>query len=75
MNEVTVDAVGETSIISGAFRSLRWLADSLKKYGLRLSQGQVILTGSAMKLHPVAAGSTIVVDAGPLGQSCALISP
>jgi 2-keto-4-pentenoate hydratase len=51
------------------------LADCLGKRGLRLSKGQVVLTGSAMKLHPVSSGSTIVVDAGPLGQSCAVIGP
>lgn len=49
--------------------SLRWLAGRLARFGLHLCKGQVILTGSPMKLFPVIPGSRIVVDAPPLGVS------
>jgi len=49
---------------------MRWLAGRLDRFGLRLRQGQVILTGSPMGLHPVAPGSRIVVASPPLGSIC-----
>ena len=55
--------------------SLRWLAGRLAQFGLQLYKGQVILTGSPMKLYPVVPGSRIVVEAPPLGASCVEIDP
>jgi 2-keto-4-pentenoate hydratase len=55
--------------------SLRWLAGRLAQLGLRICKGQVILTGSPMKLYPVAPGSRIVVEAPPLGATCVVIDP
>ncbi len=72
---VTVDTFAEPEMIPAPVRSLRWLAGRLAECGRNLSRGQVILTGSPMKLYPVAAGSRIEVDAPPLGTSCAEIGP
>lgn len=47
--------------------SLRWLAGRLARFGLPLCQGQVILTGSSLKLFPAPPGACIIVDAPPLG--------
>lgn len=67
--------VAESSALRPPLASLRWLAGRLAESGLRLSQGQVVLTGSPMKLFPVAPGSRIVVEAAALGRSCAEIIP
>jgi 2-keto-4-pentenoate hydratase len=72
---VTVEAFAESEAIPGPVRSLCWLAGRLPECGLHLSRGQVVLTGSPMKLYPVAAGSRILVDAPPLGTNCADIGP
>jgi 2-keto-4-pentenoate hydratase len=75
INGDAVEAFAESGTVPGPLRSLRWLAGRLAEIGLHLSRGQVVLTGSPMKLYPVAAGSRIVVDAPPLGASCAEIGP
>lgn len=75
INEVVVGAVEDAASLTGAIESLRWLAGRLAQCGLRLCKGQVILTGSPMKLYPVSPGSRIVVEAPPLGASCVEIDP
>jgi 2-keto-4-pentenoate hydratase len=62
-------------VLPGTLESLRWLAGRLAQLELQLCKGQVILTGSPMKLYPVSAGSRIVVEAPPLGASCVEIDP
>jgi len=75
INEVVVEAVSDSESITSPIGSLRWLAERLMGLGLRLSKGQLILTGSPMKLYPVGPGSKIVVEAPPLGKSWAEIGP
>jgi len=75
INQVVVGAVEDAAALTCPIESLRWLAGRLAQFGLQLCEGQVILTGSPMKLYPVAAGSRIVVEAPPLGASCVLIDP
>ncbi len=75
INEVVVGAVEDAASLTCPIESLRWLAGRLAQLGLRLCKGQVILTGSPMKLYPVASGSRIVVEAPPLGASCVEIDP
>ena len=70
IDEVVVEAVEEAGSLTCPIESLRWLAGRLAQFGLQLRKGQVILTGSPMKLYPVAPGSRIVVEAPPLGASC-----
>ncbi len=69
INEVVVGAVGDDASLTRPIESLRWLASHLAQFRLHLRKGQVILTGSPMKLYPVAPGSRIVVEAPPLGKS------
>lgn len=71
----TVETFAESASLPGPVRSLRWLAGRLAELGLHLNAGQVVLTGSAMKLYPVSPGNRITVDAGPLGQSRATVGP
>ena len=75
INEVFVGAVGDSASLIDPIESLVWLTGRLAQFGLHLQKGQVILTGSPMKLYPVAAGSRIVVEAPPLGASCVEITP
>jgi 2-keto-4-pentenoate hydratase len=75
INEVVVEAVRDSESIASPIGTLRWLAERLSGLGLRLSKGQLILTGSPMKLYPVAPGSKIVVEAPPLGKTFAEVGP
>jgi 2-keto-4-pentenoate hydratase len=70
-----VGAVTEPWTMGSAVESLRWLVGRLAGSGLGLCHGQVILTGSPMRLFPVTPGSTIIVEARPLGTSQAEIGP
>jgi len=70
INEVGVGAVTDAASLNLPIESLRWLAGRLAQFGLQLCKGQVILTGSPMKLYPVAPGSRIVVEATPLAAAC-----
>jgi 2-keto-4-pentenoate hydratase len=74
INEVMVGAVGDPDSLISPIESLRWLTVRLGQSGIQLWKGQVILTGSPMKLYPVAPGSRIVVEAPPLGASCVEIA-
>lgn len=69
INEVVVGSVGDSASLTCPIESLRWLAGRLAQFGLHLCKGQLILTGSPMKLYPVAPGSRIIVEAPPLGKS------
>jgi 2-keto-4-pentenoate hydratase len=75
INGVAVEAFAGGETMPGPVHSLRWLAGRLGDFGRGICRGQVILTGSPMKLYPVSAGSRIVVDAPPLGTSCAEVGP
>ena len=54
---------------------MRWLATHLAEVGLRLSRGQLILTGSPLNLYPVSPGSRITVEAPPLEKAFAEVGP
>jgi len=73
VHDEEIDRTPEPWTMGGPIASLRWLASQVGPLGLRLLRGQVILTGSPMKLHRVSAGGRIVVEAPPLGRSCAEI--
>jgi 2-keto-4-pentenoate hydratase len=75
INEAVVGAVGGSESLICPIESLLRLTGRLAQVGLQLWKGQVILTGSPMKLYPVAPGSRIVVEAPPLGASCVEIAP
>jgi 2-keto-4-pentenoate hydratase len=75
INGVVAGAVAEPWTLGGPRAALRWLAGHLNRFGLRLLPGQVILTGSPMRLFPVTPRSCIAVEAQPRGTSCAEIDP
>jgi 2-keto-4-pentenoate hydratase len=61
--------------MGGPMASLRWLATRLGESGIRLTRGQVILTGSPLPLRRVSPGSQVVVEAAPLGTCCVEVGP
>ncbi len=73
--EVVVGAVEDAASLTRPVESLRWLSGRLAPFGLQLCKGQVILTGSPLRLFPVAPGDRIVVEAPPFGASCVEIDP
>jgi 2-keto-4-pentenoate hydratase len=75
INGVLVEAVEDPEPVIRPIESSRWLTGQLAQFGLQLGKGQMILTGSPMKLYPVAPGSRIVVEAPPLGASVVEVSP
>jgi 2-keto-4-pentenoate hydratase len=75
INGVVVGAVEDAASLTFPVESLRWLAGRLAQFRRQLCKGEVILTGSPMKLYPVSPGSRIVVEAPPLGASCVDIDP
>ena len=66
---------GEPWALGGPRAALHWLAGRLKPFGIRLVRGQVILTGSPMRLFPVSPNCRIAVEARPRGTSRAEIGP
>lgn len=75
INGEPTDETAEPWTMGNPVASLLWLAARLREFGLHLSRGQIILTGSPMRLHPVAAGSRVVVEAPPLGRCSAVFEP
>lgn len=47
--------------------ALTWLANELSRYGMTLSAGQVVATGSAIVPMPVESGQRIIADMGVIG--------
>ena len=70
-----VNGVEEASAVARPMESLRWLASRLAMVGVRLSRGQVILTGSPLKLFPVKPGMRVVVEAESIGKSSSEFVP
>jgi 2-keto-4-pentenoate hydratase len=75
INDETCDACDHPWTMAGPMASLRWLATRLGGSNVRLTRGQVILTGSPLPLRPVGPGSRVVVEAPPLGSCCVEIGP
>ncbi len=75
INDVMVGAAEDSASLISPVESLRWLTGRLAQLGLQLGKGQVILTGSPLKLYPVAPGSRVVVEAPPLGACWVEIAP
>jgi 2-keto-4-pentenoate hydratase len=67
VNGVLVESFRGSELGDTVLRSLRWLADILPQHGLALAPGQIILTGSLMRLIPVSPNSHIRVEGGRWG--------
>ena len=49
--------------------AVAWLANTLGAFGIELKAGEVILSGSLVPLQPVAAGDTLHMEIGGIGQA------
>jgi|SRR5579872_599255 len=70
IDAAVVGSVEDAESLARPVTSLQWLGRTLTRFGLKLCQGQLILTGSSLPLYPVGAGSRVVVEAPPLRASC-----
>jgi 2-keto-4-pentenoate hydratase len=68
INESVAASTTEPWAMGSPGAAIRWLARALGEFGLHLLRGQVILTGSVMRLLPVGPGSDITVESAPSGQ-------
>jgi 2-keto-4-pentenoate hydratase len=75
INDVVAGATTEPWTFGGPLAALRWLAGYLRPFRLQLLRGQVILTGSPMRLFPVTPNDCITVEARPRGKCRAEIEP
>jgi 2-keto-4-pentenoate hydratase len=69
IDDEEVGSTAEPWALGGPRAALHWLAGRLHASGLRLLRGQVILTGSPMRLFPVGPNCRITVEARPGGTS------
>jgi 2-keto-4-pentenoate hydratase len=75
INGVLVGAAEDEASLARPVASLKWLVRRLRRFGLQLRRGQLILTGSSLPLYRVAPGTRMFVEAPPLGASCVEIGP
>jgi 2-keto-4-pentenoate hydratase len=59
IDEVVVGSVEDAASLTCSIESPRRLAGRLARFGLQLRKGQVILTGSRLKLDPVSPGGLV----------------
>lgn len=67
--------IEETGVAAGVLGhpalSVAWLANKLAGHGVAIQAGQVLLSGSFIRIVPARAGDTLHADFGPLGSvSC-----
>lgn len=62
VNGKTIDSGDLWAMTGGAIEAVSWLNDDLGRYGLSLSPGDLVLTGTPLGLHPVRPGEKISVS-------------
>lgn len=55
-NGLLVDSAGSVTVLGNPVMSVAWLANKLAQFGTKLCKGEVIMTGSVCRMHPIAAG-------------------
>lgn len=65
--EVVQEGVG-AAVLGDPAEAVAWLANALAGHGASLQAGHVVLSGSITAAVPVAPGSHVVADFGPLGS-------
>jgi len=67
-NDQLLDSCEGPALYQTISSSLKWLNEIVQTRGDRLSEGQIILTGSILNLFPIEENGNIRVDAPPFGQ-------
>jgi 2-oxopent-4-enoate hydratase len=65
--EVLQEGVG-AAVLGDPAEAVAWLASALAGHGVALRAGHVVLSGSITAAVPIAVGSHVVADFGPLGR-------
>ncbi len=67
-NGEVVESGTAAAVMGNPINSVAWLARKLHEFGVEMQAGHSILSGSFIRIHPIAAGEAFVADFGPLGQ-------
>ncbi len=67
-NGQVVESGTAAAVMGNPINSVAWLARKLDEFGVEMQAGHSILSGSFVRIHPMAAGDSFVADFGPLGQ-------
>lgn len=62
INGKEIDSGDLWAMTGGAIEAVSWLSQDLGRYGLSLSPGDVVLTGTPLGLHPVGPGDRVGVS-------------
>ncbi|MEM9652473.1 MAG: 4-oxalocrotonate decarboxylase [Actinomycetota bacterium] len=64
-----IEETGTAAAVMGnPLNAVAWLARKLNEFDVVMEPGHLVLSGSFIRAHPMAAGDTFVADFGPLGQ-------
>ncbi len=67
-NGEVIESGTAAAVMGNPVNSVAWLARKLNEFGVEMQAGHSILSGSFIRMQPIAAGETYVADFGPLGQ-------
>jgi 2-keto-4-pentenoate hydratase len=62
VNGKEIDSGDLWAMAGGAVEAVGWLGEDLGRYGLSLSPGELVLTGTPLGLHPVRPGDQVGVS-------------
>ncbi len=68
INKRTVDEATGDAVLGDPINSVAWLANKLAEHGRSLAAGELIMTGSFTKQHPIKKGNVIAADFGGVGN-------
>jgi 2-keto-4-pentenoate hydratase len=68
VNGMQVDEAAGDAVLGHPLNSVAWLANKLAEYGLALAPGDLIMTGSFTRQHPVAKGDIIRAEFEGVGN-------
>lgn len=57
-----------SNVLEDPLEAVVWLANELSSHGWSLAEGEVVMTGAAAVVKPIAAGDELVADFGDLGS-------
>lgn len=67
-NGEAAEAGNTSDVLGSPLNVLAWLANHLAEYGMSLSAGDLVTTGTTIAVNPASAGDEIIADFGSLGS-------